>query len=99
VSATDPLTSAAVALLLAVVSPPACSVRGPEGRELEVGRHDADDGVRLAVEQDLLPDRVPVAPETPLPEAVAEDYDALVPRPVLAGGVRATERRVHPEHL
>src|SRR5205085_4967811 len=53
--------------------------------EVEVGRHDADDRVRLAVERDVLVDDGQ-AREATMPEAVAEDYDLVASFRVLVAG-------------
>ena len=50
---------------------------GDEGK-LEVARHDADDDVRLAIEQDLLAEDAGFAMEAALPGVIAEDGDLLV---------------------
>jgi hypothetical protein len=57
--------------------------------------HDADDGVRRAVEQDGLADERLVGAELRRPQPVAENNDALVAKLVLVereGFSRATER-------
>jgi hypothetical protein len=47
-------------------------------RELEVARHDANDDVRLAIEEELGSEYVGVGVEAALPGAVAQDGDLLV---------------------
>src|SRR6185503_14236382 len=68
-------------------------------KAVEANRHDANDVVRLAVEQDLAPHDRRVAPEAALPEAVAEDDHLVAAGVVLAGGERAAEPRLHAIHL
>src|SRR6185369_11523073 len=53
-------------------------------REVETGRHDAEDGVRLAVHPDVAPDDAGIGAEPPRPEAMAEDDHPLATRLVLA---------------
>jgi hypothetical protein len=47
-------------------------------RELEVARHDADDDIRLAVEQDLVAEDAGIAMEAALPHVIADDRDGCV---------------------
>src|SRR4029450_269710 len=63
------------------------------GREGVARRHDADHGVRLRVDLDRLPDDLPLAPESPPPEAVRDHGDAGAARAVLLWGEAAAERR------
>ena len=45
----------------------------PAGGKQEPGRHDPDDGVRLAVERNRLFEDARIRAETPDPECVADD--------------------------
>src|SRR5215207_6124887 len=68
-------------------------------RELEVGRHHADDRVRLAVERERPPDDPGVRAEAPLPERVAQQDNLVRAGPVLLGGERAAVSRRDAEQL
>src|SRR2546422_715718 len=46
----------------------------PEGRKIEVGRHDANHGVAIVVERDLFADQTGIAAVAPLPHPVAQDH-------------------------
>ena len=68
--------------------------RHPElgvGRELDAGRHHADDRPRLAVDADGQAEHAAIAAVARLPEGVAEDHDALGARLVVAAPEAAAE--------
>ena len=67
-------------------------------REVERGRHDADDGVIAAVHVDRRADDWPRA-EPPHPQLVAEDRDELAAWLILLGRERAAGERPHAEHV
>ena len=61
------------------------------GRELDAGRHHADDRPRLAVDADGQAEHAAIAAVARLPEGVAEDHDALGARLVVAAPEAAAE--------
>ena len=63
---------------------PHLRLRHPEGSEVELRRHDADDCVAFTVEQDLLADDLRLRPEAPLPQGVSEHDHAIFARPEVA---------------
>src|SRR5207237_3937242 len=67
-------------------------------REVERGRHDADDGVIAAVHMDRRADDWPRA-EPPHPQLVAEDRDELAAWLILLRRERAAGERPHAEHV
>ena len=56
--------------------------------EIEAGREDSDDDVRVAAEQNRFPNDIGVAAEPTLPEAMADDDDMSPAWPVFLGGKR-----------
>ncbi len=82
------------------------SLERPRGEELELGererRHvggqDADDLVRPAIEGERLADRVALAAEVRLPEAVGEDDDGRSAGLVFVGHERPPHGRLDAEH-
>ena len=62
------------------------------GRELDAGRHHADDRRRLAVDADGQAEHAAIAAVARLPEGVAEDHDALGARRVVAAPEAAAEQ-------
>ena len=66
-------------------------------RELESFRCDADDGVRLSVEDEPLADGVEPAAETALPQAMADDCDGRGASPIVVAAERAPVRNRHAE--
>jgi aldehyde:ferredoxin oxidoreductase len=66
-------------------------------REEEVGRHDADDLVGLAVQAESLAEDAGIGLVDRAPEVVAQDRDAGPARPVLLLAERAAERGHDPE--
>jgi hypothetical protein len=68
------------------------------GRQDELGRHDADDLVRHAVDLNRPPDHPRVAGVPPLPEAVPENHEVRAVRHVLFGREQPSTDRRHTEH-
>jgi hypothetical protein len=66
----------------------------PAPVERAVGRHDADHGVRIPVEQDRAADDGRIAPELLLPERMADHDDAIASGRVFAGGERPSRCRL-----
>ncbi len=66
---------------------------------VEIGGHDADHFVRLAVERDRTADQAGIAREAARPQAVREHDDLASVRLVLRFGEPAAERRLHLEHV
>ena len=71
----------------------------PVEERVEAARHDADHLERLAAEDDLLADDVPVRAEAPLPEAVAEHDDVLEALATVPGQERPAQHRRDAEDL
>ena len=72
---------------------------GAERRAVEALRRDADDGQRLAVDDQLLIENVRVLAEARLPEGVTEHRDArLADRRVIVWREQAAERGREPQH-
>src|SRR4029079_19268555 len=71
----------------------------PVEERVEPPGHDADHLERLAAEDDLLADDVPVRSEAPLPETVAEHDDVLETLATVAGQERAAKHRGDAEDL
>src|SRR4051812_2986014 len=53
-----------------------CNVAHNPYAERKLGRHDADDRVGVAVQQNLFADRIHPAAESRLPQAAAQDHDS-----------------------
>jgi hypothetical protein len=62
-------------------------------------RQHADDGVSLAIQQNVAPDKGWIGPEATLPEHMAQEHDMIVPGLVLPGKERAAERRLSTEDV
>jgi hypothetical protein len=77
---------------------PQLGVADPERRELEPRRHDADDGVGLAVEGERLADDLRISAEAPLPQPMGEHHGGRRPRLIVAGTEGAAEGRRDPQH-
>ena len=76
--------------------------RAPERggpRIVELGRHDADDGVGQPVEPHGPAEHVGPASEGSAPEPVAQDHHQLGTRPVVRGLERATDGRQGADHM
>ena len=65
--------------------------------DADVRRHDADHGVRLAVERDWLADDARVGGEAAAPQALTEQHDLRPAGLVLPRLERPSEQRLHPE--
>ena len=70
----------------------------PQPPQLELRRHDAHHGDRLAFGAKGAADDVGVATEAPLPQAVANDENVLVPGLSVGGLQRAAQFRRDAEH-
>jgi hypothetical protein len=66
--------------------------------EAEARRHDADDGIRLAVEPDVAAEDVPIGAE-PRPQLVRQHDDRRTLRANFARRKAAAEHRFHAEQL
>src|SRR5262249_28766228 len=63
-----------------IVRSPHFSLRDPERREIKRRRHDADDGVRIVIEKDLLANDVLRSPKASLPQTVSDNQDVVLAR-------------------
>ena len=66
---------------------------------MELGPHDANHGVGLVIEPYRFPQNTPLATIDALPQAVAQDDDAIVTGLIVAGAQRATESGLHLEQI
>ena len=73
----EAVAAAIVNAVAQYIGRPQFRVRGPERGKLKFTRHDSDDGEGRAVEQQRLAKGIAVAAETPLPQAIAQNYFVL----------------------
>src|SRR5580700_2712030 len=64
----------------------------------EVGRHHADDGIKVIIDPYLLADDIRIRAEAPLPRAVAQDGDCSDSCHAVLRAKHASHRRVHSQH-
>ena len=69
------------------------------GRQLEAGRHHADDRVRPAVEVDRAPQNARIAAELAMPEPMAENRDGVLAGHVFRRRERAAEQRLRAQRV
>jgi hypothetical protein len=72
---------------------------GNANGKAESGRHDADDGVREAINVDGAPDDAGIAAEILLPDLVAQHRNAVTALLLFAGKERASQQRLHTENV
>src|SRR5262249_21527046 len=85
---------------------PRIAIGGERHHDLDVadgrgkaGRQHSDDGIRLAVEPDLTSDDGGIAPESPGPEFMREDDDAIRPAPFVVGLQQTAEARLRTQDV
>src|SRR5687768_13925726 len=67
--------------------------------QLELGRHNSHDNVRLPVESQLATDNVLIAAESPLPQTTAQHHYAIIARHVLFRGESPAEHCIRSADL